>query len=280
MIRRDTLLAWPMIGFMALFFLAPLGLLLGISLRGGDGDGGWGWGIGNFAAFLRDPFQRAVLARTLLLGVKVTALVSLLALPLVMLYWHAGPRLRAAILVCALLPMLTANVVRTFAWVVILGRNGPISQTALALGLVERPFSLLYTEFGLVLALAQIELPLLLLPVFSVLNRADRATLDAAETLGAGRWRAWFSAIFPQVIPAVLAGWVLVFASATTSYVTQSVIGGARLIFLPQFVYREVGVLFQWPAAAAISILLLASTGVIMLGLTLLARHERLRAHG
>ena len=276
MIRKDTVLAWPMIGFMVLFFLAPLLLLLGISLRGADGS----WGVGNFAAFLADPFERDVLVRTLLLGLKVTGLVSLLALPLVMLYWHAGPRLRSLILVCALLPMLTANVVRTFAWVVILGRNGPISQTMLALGLVDRPFSLLYTEMGLIMALAQIELPLLLLPVFSVLNRADRATLDAAEVLGAGRWRAWFSAIFPQIIPAVLAGWVLVFASATTSYVTQSVIGGARLIFLPQFVYREVGVLFQWPSAAAISILLLISTGLIMFALTLLARHERLRAHG
>ena len=276
MIRKDTILAWPMIGFMVLFFLAPLLLLLGISLRGADG----GWGVGNFVAFLADPFQRGVLVRTLLLGFKVTGLVSLLALPIVMLYWHAGPRLRSLILICALLPMLTANVVRTFAWVVILGRNGPISQTLLALGLTDKPFSLLYTQTGLIMALAQIELPLLLLPVFSVLNRADRATLDAAEVLGAGRWRAWFSAIFPQVIPAVLAGWVLVFASATTSYVTQSVIGGARLIFLPQFVYREVGVLFQWPSAAAISILLLISTGVIMFGLTMLARHERLRAHG
>lgn len=276
MIRRDTLLAWPMIGFMVLFFLAPLILLLGISLRGADGS----WGLGNFVAFLDDPFERGVLVRTLLLGFKVTGLVSLLALPLTMLYWHAGPRLRGIILVCALLPMLTANVVRTFAWVVILGRNGPISQTLLSLGLTDRPFSLLYTETGLIMALAQIELPLLLLPIFSVLNRADRATLEAAEVLGAGRWRAWFSAIFPQVIPAVLAGWVLVFASATTSYVTQSVIGGARLIYLPQFVYREVGVLFQWPSAAAISILLLISTGIIMLGLTMLARHERLRAHG
>lgn len=276
MIRKDTILAWPMIGFMALFFLAPLLLLFGIGLREADG----GWGLGNFVAFLDDPFERGVLVRTLLLGFKVTALVSLLALPLVMLYWHAGPRLRGLILVCALLPMLTANVVRTFAWVVILGRNGPISQSMLALGLTDRPFSLLYTETGLIMALAQIELPLLLLPVISVLNRADRATLDAAEVLGAGRWRAWFTAIFPQVIPAVLAGWVLVFASAATSYVTQSVIGGARLIYLPQFVYREVGVLFQWPSAAAISILLLISTGVIMLGLTMLARHERLRAHG
>ena len=276
MTRRDTLLAWPMIGFMVLFFLAPLLLLFGISLRGADGS----WGLGNFVAFLDDPFERGVLVRTLLLGFKVTGLVSLLALPLVMLYWHAGSRLRGIILVCALLPMLTANVVRTFAWVVILGRNGPISQSLLALGLTDRPFSLLYTETGLIMALAQIELPLLLLPIFSVLNRADRATLEAAEVLGAGRWRAWFSAIFPQIIPAVLAGWVLVFASATTSYVTQSVIGGARLIYLPQFVYREVGVLFQWPSAAAISILLLISTGIIMLGLTMLARHERLRAHG
>lgn len=276
MIRKDTVLAWPMICFMALFFLAPLLLLLAIGLRQADGT----WGLGNFVAFLDDPFERGVLVRTLLLGFKVTGLVSLLALPLVMLYWHAGPKLRQLILVCALLPMLTANVVRTFAWVVILGRNGPISQTMLALGLTDKPFSLLYTEMGLIMALAQIELPLLLLPIFSVLNRADRATLDAAEVLGAGRWRAWFSAIFPQIIPAVLAGWVLVFASATTSYVTQSVIGGARLIFLPQFVYREVGVLFQWPSAAAISILLLISTGIIMLGLTMLARHERLRPHG
>lgn len=275
MIRKDTLLSWPMIAFMTLFFISPLLLLAGISLRGEDGS----WGFGNFAAFLSDPFARGVLTGTLALGGKVTLFVSLAALPLVMLYWHGGKRLRGLILICTLLPMLTANVVRTFAWVVILGRNGPISQSMLVLGLTDRPFSLLFSETGLIIALVQIEMPLLLLPIFAVLNRADRRTLEAAETLGAGQWRAWFSAIFPQIIPAALAGWVLVFASATTSYVTQSVIGGARLIYLPQYVYREVGVLFQWPMAAAISILLLTSTGVIMLGLTMLARHERLQGH-
>lgn len=275
MIRKDTLLAWPMIGFMALVFVSPLVLLLGISLQGPDG----GWSVGNYAAFLADDFTRSVLLRTLSLGAQVTAWVSLLALPLAMLYWHAGRRLRGVILVCTLLALLTSNVVRTFAWVVILGRNGPISQGLVSLGLSDRPFSLLFSEPGLVMALVQIELPLLLLPVLAVLGRASRATLHAAEVLGAGRWRAWFSAVFPQIVPAVLAGWVLVFASATTSYVTQSVIGGARLIYLPQFVYREVGVLFQWPMAAAISILLLCSTGVIMLGLTTLSRHERLQGH-
>lgn len=77
----------------------------------------------------------------------------------------------------------------------------------------------------------------------------------------------------------IFAGWVLVFASATTSFVTHSVIGGARLIYMPQFVYREVGVLFQWPMAAAISFLLLVSTGAVMIALTLLARHRRLAAY-
>lgn len=276
MIRKDTLLAWPMILFMALFFLSPLVLLAGISLQGPDGS----WGLSNFATFLSDAFARMVLINTLALGAKVTFWVSLFALPLVMLYWHAGPRLRGLILICTLMPMLTANVVRTFAWVIILGRNGPISQSLLAMGITDKPMALLFTETGLIMALVQIELPLLLLPIFAVLNRASRSGLEAAEVLGAGPWRAWFSAIFPQILPALLAGWVLVFASATTSYVTHSVIGGARLIYLPQYVYREVGVLFQWPMAAAISILLLSSTGVIMLGLTMLARHERLQGHG
>lgn len=276
MIRKDVLPAWPLILAMVLFFAGPLVLLAGISLRGEDGS----WGLGNFATFLSDSFSRGVLLDTIWLGIRVTALVSLVCLPLVMLYWHAGRRLRSVILIGTLLPMLTSNVVRTFAWVVILGRNGPIGQSLAGLGLTERPISLLYSELGLLTALVQIEMPFLLLPVFAVVNRAERATLDAAETMGAGPWRAWFTAVLPQLVPAVLAGWVLVFAGATTSYVTQSVIGGARLIYLPQYVFRQVGVLFQWPMAATISILLLASTGLVMLGLALLSRNERLQALG
>ncbi|WP_406721104.1 ABC transporter permease [Thioclava litoralis] len=276
MIRKDMIAAWPLILAMILFFAGPLLLLFGISLRGEDGS----WGVGNFVTFLSDGFSRKVLFDTLWLGVRVTALVSLACLPLIMMYWHAGRRLRQVILIGALLPMLTSNVVRTFAWVVLLGRNGPIAQFLAGLGLTERPISLLYSELGLITALVQIEMPFLLLPVFAVINRADRATLDAAETMGAGPWRAWFTTILPQIVPAVLAGWVLVFAGAATSYVTQSVIGGARLIFLPQYVFRQVGVLYQWPMAATISILLLASTGLVMLGLALLSRNERLQSHG
>lgn len=273
--QGSTLFIAPMMVVMVLFFLAPLAVLGVVSVTGPDGR----LSLENYRVFLSDGFAVGVLVNTIALGAKVVAAVTVLGLPIALLYWHAGPRLRTLILIATLLPMLTSNVVRTFAWIVILGRNGPISQTMVELGLSPRPFSLLFTETGLIMALTQIELPLLVLPVIAVLASADRRLIDASEVLGAGRWRTFLTVLLPMMTPAIFAGWVLVFASATTSYVTHSVIGGARLIYMPQFVYREVGILFQWPMAAAISFLLLVSTGVVMIGLTLLARHRRL-AHG
>ena len=270
-----TLFVTPMLAMMLLFFLAPLGVLAVVSVTDPEG----GLSLANYRTFLSDEFAVGVLADTILLGLKVVAAVTLLGIPVALLYWHSGPRMRGFILVATLLPMLTSNVVRTFAWIILLGRNGPISQTFVDLGLSPGPFSLLFTETGLVMALTQIELPLLVLPLIAVLSRADYRFIDAAQVLGAGHWRSFFTVLLPMLTPAVFAGWVLVFASATTSYVTQSVIGGARLIYMPQFVYQEVGVLFQWPMAAAISFLLLVSTGIVMLGLTILARHRRLVAY-
>jgi len=270
-----TIFAAPMLMMMLLFFLAPLGVLAVFSVLGPDGE----VSLANYRTFLADDFAVGVLFDTILLGAKVVATVTLLGLPIALLYWHSGPGLRGLILIATLLPMLTSNVVRTFAWIVILGRNGPISQSLVELGLSSRPISLLFTETGLVMALTQIELPLLVLPLIAVLSQADRRLIDASEVLGAGRWRSFLTVLLPMLTPAIFAGWVLVFASATTSYVTQSVIGGARLIYMPRFVYREVGILFQWPMAAAISFLLLISTGIVMLGLTMLARHRRLAAY-
>ncbi len=270
-----TIFATPMLVMMLLFFLAPLGVLAVFSVLGPDGE----VTLANYRTFLADDFAVGVLFNTILLGAKVVGAVTLLGLPISLLYWHSSSRMRSFILVATLLPMLTSNVVRTFAWIVILGRNGPISQGLLEMGLSSRPFSLLFTETGLIMALAQIELPLLVLPLIAVLSQADRRLVDASEVLGAGRWRSFLTVLLPMLTPAIFAGWVLVFASATTSYVTQSVIGGARLIYMPRFVYREVGILFQWPMAAAIAFLLLISTGIVMLTLTTLARHRRLAAY-
>ncbi len=262
----------PMLVLSVAGFLVPLAVLAVFSFR----DPAGGFGLANYAKLFADPLALRILGDTLLLGAKVVALTTLIGLPIALLFWHAGPQQRSLIVFLTLLPMLTSNVVRTFAWIVILGRQGPLSQSLLELGFIPAPRSFLFNETAVVVVLSQIELPLLLLPVMAVLSRTDRSYVSAAETLGAGPWRILLTVILPLAAPGILAGWVLVFASATTSYVTQSVIGGARHIYLPQYIYREVGVLFQWPSAAAVAFVLLATTGIIMAAMAMLSRHPRI----
>jgi len=262
----------PMLVLSVAGFLVPLAVLAVFSFR----DPAGGFGLANYAKLFADPLALRILGDTLLLGAKVVALTTFIGLPIALLFWHAGPQQRSLIVFLTLLPMLTSNVVRTFAWIVILGRQGPLSQSLLELGFIPAPRSFLFNETAVVVVLSQIELPLLLLPVMAVLSRTDRSYVSAAETLGAGPWRILLTVILPLAAPGILAGWVLVFASATTSYVTQSVIGGARHIYLPQYIYREVGVLFQWPSAAAVAFVLLATTGIIMAAMAMLSRHPRI----
>ena len=257
-------------------FLTPLGVLAVYSVRAGNNPGF----LGNYVAFLGDPFNLAVVFDTIALGVKVVIVSTCFAIPIAMLYWHGGARLRQAILVLALLPMLTSNIVRTFAWIVLLGHNGPLVAIANALGPAHKAQTFLLTEGGLVLALAQIDLPLLLLPVIAVLSRLDKRLVEAAEMAGAGPWRIMLTIILPLALPGIIAGWILTFASAATSFVTQAAIGGARLIYLPQFLYRQVNILFDWPTAAVVAFVLIVSTGSVILALAMLTRHPRLVGHG
>lgn len=264
----------PMLLLSLAFFVTPLGLLFANSLSGSEGA------FANYTEFLGDSFTIGVLLRTLKLGVTVVAGATLLGLPIALLYWHSGKRLRQAIVFLTLLPMLTSNIVRTFAWIVILGRQGLISEMLMWLGLTDTPTRLLFTETGVTMALIAIELPLLVLPLIAVLSRLDRRLSEASEVAGAGRWRTFLAVLLPQCLPGLIAGWILVFASATTSIVTQTAIGGAQHVYLPQLIYREVGTLYDWPLAAAIAVILLVATGAVMLTLAALARHRRLVAHG
>ena len=128
------------------------------------------------------------------------------------------------------MPLLTSVVVRTFAWIVILAREGVINQAILTLGLSATPLPLLQTEFGLVLALTQIEMPLMLLPLITVMRTIDPNVVDASRALGASRWRTFFQVILPLSLPGWVAGATLVFASSVTAFISQSVIGGGRLV--------------------------------------------------
>ena len=261
-------LALPLLLVFASIFLAALALLACVSAAV-DNDL-TAFGPDQYIRFASDPFHWRIALNTVLLGLKTVAFTTVMAYPLALLYLEIGPRARRLLVFAIVLPLLTGTVVRTFAWVVILGSEGLVNTTIAALGL--DPVRLLHTEFGLVLSLSQIELPIMLLPLLSVMHRIDRNLINASMSLGAGYWRTLRRVILPLSLPGLVAGAILVFASSVTSYFSQTIIGGARLVYLTKLIYEQAMIVFNWPFAAAIAMVLMVSVLSVIALLTWLAR--------
>jgi putative spermidine/putrescine transport system permease protein len=257
----ETLPALPLAVFFLAWFVAPFLLLLFISLF--DTPDFQATGLRQYVKFATDGFSLGVLWDTLVLGFAVTATCLPLAYALGLLYVGGGARRRTLILFLIMLPMLTSAVVRTFAWIVILGREGIINNAMLALGLWGEPARLLYSWGGLIVALAQIQLPLMALPVINSLLKVDANVVDAAEGLGAGRWRRLRTIILPLTLPGAVAGVLLVFAASTTAFITQTLVGGGRIILMPLNIYQQAVGVQDWPFAAALSIVFTLAIVVI-----------------
>jgi putative spermidine/putrescine transport system permease protein len=271
--RAGLLLAAPLAVFFAVFVVLPLLLLVAVSLYA---DAGMTRpGLDQYQRFFGDAFNRGVLVQTLWLGVKVTALSLLLGFPLAYAYTLAPPRWQSLLLLLIVLPLLTSAVVRTFAWVVILGRQGIVNSSLLALGWIAEPLRLLYTPGAMVLAVAQIELPLMALPVITALMNIDPNLRQASLSLGAGHWRTLWQVTLPLAVPGLLAGSLLVFASSASAFVTQTLVGGGQHILMPFYMYQQAIQANDYPFAAAVAVTLLAAVMAVVTLVNLLGRRAK-----
>jgi putative spermidine/putrescine transport system permease protein len=271
-------LAFPLALFFAVFVCLPLLLLVFVSLH--DDSAMRVFGVGQYVKFLSDGFNLGVLGSTLWLGVKVTLMTLLFGYPLAYLYTLAPRRLQGPLMLLVLLPLLTSSVVRTFAWVVILGRQGIVNSVLLQAGLIDTPLMLLYTPGAVAVALAQIELPLMVLPLITTLSNIDPNLRQASLALGAGRWRTLFRVILPLSMPGLLAGCLLVFASSVSAFVTQTLVGGGRNIFMPFYMYQQAIEANDYPFAAAVAVVLLCAVLLVVTVMNLLGRRSKGFAHG
>jgi putative spermidine/putrescine transport system permease protein len=263
-------LAAPLALFFAAFFAIPLLLLLWVSLQGGSTTG-----MEQYARFFADGLGARVLLNTLRIGLETTIGCLLLAYPLALIYRSAPGWGRSAITLIVLLPLLTSVVVRTFAWIVILGRQGLVNSILQSLGLIEIPLRLLYTEGGLVVALVQVQMPLMFLPLAGALVRIAPNLEDASAALGAGAWRTFVRVTLPLTLPGALAGCTLTFAAAVTAFITQSLVGGGQMLLMPSYIYQQAITLQNWPFAAAISMIFLVAVLAVLGALTALSRLSR-----
>lgn len=256
------------------FFAGPLLLLVVASLL--DEALGGPVRATNWTRFLSDAYNTDAILRTLRLGVTIVLTTLVFAYPLALVA-RFGPRwLGRLILLAALLPFLTSVVVRSFAWIAILSRDGALNGLLMALGLISEPLRLLPSETGVIIALTQIEIPLMLLPVLVTLRRIDDRLIDASQALGASAWRTLTRVVVPMSLPGLLAGAVFVFSSAVTAFVSQSIIGGSRVTYLTTIIYGRAMITFDWGIAAVAALILLLSAGsLIALALYLGGRAER-----
>ncbi len=271
--KVDWRLAAPLGLTYLVFFAAPFAILLGISLYA-DADQ-TRLGLDSWAKFYGDAFYLKVIFDTLKLGVFAVVATTLLAYPLALVFRASGPRAQRLLIFIILMPLLTSVVIRTFAWIVILAREGVVNQTLMGLGLTAAPLNLLQTELGLVIALTQIEMPLMLLPLLTIMSQMDQNLVDASRPLRASQWRTIFKVVLPLTLPGWIAGATLVFASATTAFISQSVIGGARLVYLPSLIWQQSTVVYNWPFAAVASLTLLFTVLAGIMALSWLGRFAR-----
>jgi putative spermidine/putrescine transport system permease protein len=270
-------LAFPLALFFLAFFVAPLLMLIAVSFYA-DPDM-TRFGTNEYTRFLTDAYSRDVMGSTLLLGFEVTAISLVLGFPLAVSFARAPGWAKSLLLAAILLPLLTSVVVRTFAWIVILGRQGVVNSALLSLGWIDSPLRLIYTQGGVIIALVQVQLPLMTLPIITALSRLDPSLTDASASLGASAWRTFFRIIAPLTMPGVLAGCVLCFASSVTAFVTQALIGGGQMMFLPMYVYQQASALQNWPFAAAIAVLFLFAVLACLTLINMVARLSRGISH-
>lgn len=271
-------LALPLGMFFIAFVLMPFVLLAFVSLY--QDSSMQDMGLAQYVKFFSDNFNLLVLGDTLWLGIKVTVLTILIGYPLAYVYVNAPSRLQRILMLFILLPLLTSSVVRTFAWVVILGRQGIINTFLMDIGLISEPMKLLYTPGAVTVALAQIELPLMVLPLITALMNVDPNLRQASLALGAGHWRTFIQVTVPLSVPGLLAGSLLVFASSVSAFVTQTLVGGGQQMFMPFYMYQQAIQANEYPFAAAIAMVLLVCVLAIVMVINSVGRKSKGFVHG
>jgi putative spermidine/putrescine transport system permease protein len=199
----------------------------------------------------------------------VTLFCFLLGYPIAYLLCTLPSRSSNLLMILVLLPFWTSLLVRTTAWVVLLQKEGVINSLLLALGVISAPLDLMFNRFGVVIAMTHILLPFMILPLYSVMKMVPPSYVRAARSLGASPWTAFWKVYFPQSLPGVSAGGLLVFILAIGYYITPALLGGAGDQMISYFIADNLSRSLNWGLASALG-------GILLVGvLALYAVYER-----
>ncbi len=239
-----------------LVVIVPVGWLSWLSLFNDAGELGWD----NYARLVEQPSYVRTFKTTFQVSIVVTIVCMVLGYPLAYMLSQMPRRAASICLILVILPFWTSVLVRTYAWLVILQRNGLVNDWLMALGLIDQPLQLVHSFLGVVIGMSHILLPFLILPLYASMRAIDRDVIRAAMNLGAGPVAAFWQVFFPLSLPGLAAGVVLVFVLCLGFFVTPALMGGGRVIMWAMRMESTVSLYANWGAASALGVVLLAVT--------------------
>ena len=266
---RAGVLGWglstPATLLVVLFLVGPVAATIAATFQGATP-------LALYDTFFASGFRRRVLLRTVEIAAITTAIALIVGFFTAFAVSRAPRRWRSVLIILAVFPLLTGVVVRSFAWLIILGRNGILNGFLQWAGLTEAPLSMLYTQGAVIVAMVYLFIPLMILTLVGVLEGIPDDLIQASASLGASPAATFRQVIFPLAVPGLIVGAVLVFTGSFTAYATPQLLGGERQMVMGTFLHQQAMVRFDWAAASTIAAIMVAVTIAVVLGMTFVAR--------
>jgi putative spermidine/putrescine transport system permease protein len=220
--------------------------------------------FGSYLSFFQNQYNVSVFWRTLSISLIVTMICILLGVPTAYYIARTSKKWRGLLMAMTLFPLLTNSVIRSFAWINILGTNGVINDLLMNVGVISEPIKMLYTDFAIIVGSVYLFLPLMIITLVGVIENIDLEMMEAAETLGANRFIAFLKVILPLSVPGIIVGSVLVFSGTLSAYTTPQLLGGNQKMMLSTFLYQNAMTLGNWQSAGVIALIMIVTTIIVM----------------
>lgn len=254
----------PAFALIAVFLLLPIGWLLGLSFVENDK-----WSLHHYERLFEFGSYARIFITTFEISLIVTLANIILGYPVAYLITQMSSRMAAFCIGLVIIPFWTSLLVRTYAWLVLLQRQGLINNAAIKSGLISEPMPLAYNYTGTLIGMIHITLPFFILPLYSSMKSFDWDLMKAASNLGASPVSAFFRVFLPLSLPGLLAGLVIVFILCLGFYVTPQILGGGNVTMVAMKIASNVSIYFDWGAASAVGAVLLLA---VLLSLYVLHR--------
>ena len=249
----------PVLILLVVFMVVPVFRIFVLSFFDPD------FTLKHYLKFYNVGIYSQILLRTLTISLMVSFCCLIVGYPVAYLMADVSNKAAKILLIFVVLPMWTGILVRTYAWMVLLGRKGILNKLLIYFDVIAEPLKVLYTTKAVVLAMVQILVPLMILPLYATMKGIDRNLLKASNILGANPLRTFWRIFLPLSTPGILAGFTLVFILSMAFFITPALVGGRKDIMIAMLIESQVTRLLNWGFAAALSLILMAMTLIIIL---------------